>query len=338
MSTVHDVARRAGVSASTVSHVINGTRRVSAGTRQRVLQAMDELHYQPNRLAQSLRSRRTHTLGVILPNSANPFFAQVLLGIEAAAYDSGYNVILGNANDDPRRELDYVDTLLAKQVDGVVLVSTGAYADALKLTTGRTTPVVMVDRAPDDAYADAQIDTVFTENTRGGVLATEHLLGLGHRRIGCITGPSLLTSSALRVVGYRQVLADAGIPVDADLIVSGDFQHESGYTACHNLLKLPEPPTALFVCNDLMAVGALCAVHEAGLRVPEDISVVGFDDIPLASFTVPRLTTIAQPAQQIGEAAIKLLVRRLAEPDAPAQCELLPVHLVERDSCGPCSN
>ncbi len=333
MATIRDVAERAGVSVSTVSHVINGTRRVSRETQERVQAAMTALHYQPNRLARSLRSRRTQTLGVLLPNSANPFFAQVLLGIEAAGYDHGYNVILGNANDDPRRELAYLDILLSKQVDGVVLVSTGAYGAALDFLMAHDAPVVMVDRSPGEAYDSFQIDTVFVENTRGGVLATEYLLRLGHRAIGCISGPSLLTSSAERVIGYRQALIEAGVGVDETLIVAGDFQHESGYRACRELLARPSPPTALFVCNDLMAVGALCAAHEAGLRVPEDISIVGFDDIPLASFSVPRLTTVAQPARQLGARAVALLVSRLKDRQLPARHERLPVHLVERDSC-----
>jgi len=333
--TIRDVAEAAGVSPSTVSHVINQTRHVSEDTRQRVMDAMAALDYHPNRLARSLRNRRTHTLGVLLPNSANPFFAQVLLGIEAACFDYGYNVILGNANDDPERELAYLDVLLSKQVDGVLLVSTGAYDEALDFLATRSAPVVMVDRSPGAGYEDLQIDTVFTDNERGGMLATRYLLRLGHRRVGCISGPSRLTSSADRVVGYRQALTEAGIRVDEDLIVSGDFQHESGYRACRQLLELPEPPTALFVCNDLMAVGALCAVHEVGLNVPADVSVIGFDDIPLASYTVPRLTTIAQPARDLGRVAVDLMVQRLSDRESPARHERLPVTLLERDSCGP---
>lgn len=335
--TIRDVAERAGVSASTVSHVINQTRRVRADTRERVLQAMHELDYQPNRLARSLRNRRTQTLGVLLPNNANPFFALVLGGIEAAAYDHDYNVILGNANDDPARELAYLDILLSKQVDGVVLVSTGADPQVLDFLAARNTPVVMVDRSPGDAYEDFPVDTVFTENMQGGLLATEYLIGLGHQRIACISGPSRINSSAARVVGYRQALAAAGLACDERLIVTGDFQHESGYRACEALLRLPDPPTAIFVCNDLMAVGALCAIHEAGLRVPDDVSVVGFDDVPLASFTVPRLTTVAQPAHELGVRAVTLLVRRIMKRDVPAHHELLPVALIKRDSCQPYS-
>ncbi len=333
MSTIRDVAERAGVSISTVSHVINATRHVNAATRARVQAAMIALDYQPNRLARSLRNRRTHTLGVLLPNSANPFFAQILLGIEAACFDQGYNVILGNANELAERELAYLDVLLSKQVDGILLVSTGAYEEALHFLAARHAPVVMVDRSPGEAYA-ATIDTVFTDNQGGGVLATRHLLGLAHRRIACIGGPSQLTSSAGRVVGYRQAMAEAGLAVDEALILSGDFQHEGGYQAARTLLALPEPPTAIFVCNDLMAVGALCAIHEAGLRVPADVSVVGFDNIALAQYSVPRLTTISQPTAAIGQAAVRLLLERLQDRDAPARHERLPVALIERDSCG----
>ena len=332
MPTIHDVARRAGVSISTVSHVINETRHVNSATRERVLAAMVELNYQPNRLARSLRNRRTHTLGVLLPNSANPFFAQVLLGIEAACFDHGYNFILGNANELAERELAYLDVLLSKQVDGILLVSTGAYEEALSFLSTRGAPVVMVDRSPGPAYCET-IDTVFTDNHGGGRLATEYLLGLGHRRIACISGPSLLTSSAGRVDGYREALAAAGAAVDETLIVPGDFQHESGYQACRALMALPQPPSAIFVCNDLMAVGALCAIHEAGLRVPEDVSVIGFDNIALSSYSVPRLTTIAQPTEQLGRTAVDLMLGRLAEREAPAHNERLPVWLIERDSC-----
>jgi LacI family transcriptional regulator len=333
--TIHDVAKKAGVSASTVSHVINQTRHVSDQTRQRVLAIMEEMDYQPNRLARSLRNRRTHTFGVLLPNSANPFFAQVLLGIETECYDHEYNVILGNANDEPQRELAYLEILLSKQVDGVLLVSTGAYGEALDLLTSRKAPVVMVDRSPGEGYESFQIDTVFTQNAEGGRMATEYLLNLGHTRVGCISGPSLLTSSASRVTGYHSALSQAGLPADSSLVITGDFQHESGYRACQQLLALPEPPTALFVCNDLMAVGAISAIHDAGMLVPNDISVIGFDDIPLASFTFPRLTTISQPAQDLGRLAARLLVERIQNPQAPAQHHRLPVRLIERDSCGP---
>ena len=335
MSTIQDVARAAGVSTSTVSHVLNETRPVNKDTRQRVLNAMAALDYRPNRLARSLRNRRTNTLGVLLPNSANPFFAQILLGIEEACFEHDYNVILGNANDDSEREMAYLDVLVSKQVDGIVLVSTGAYRKALDLLAPRGVPVVMVDRSPAQAYQGWQIDAVYTDNEGGGQLATDYLLKLGHRRIACVGGPALLTSGAGRVIGYRQAFSRAGLAVDERLVLDGDFEHEGGYQAGKALLNLPEPPTAIFACNDLMAVGVLYAASEAKVRVPEDLSVIGFDDIPLASYTVPRLTTVAQQASLLGQAGVDLMLARLKDRSRPTQHRCLPVSLVERASCAP---
>jgi LacI family transcriptional regulator len=331
--TIKDVAQRAGVSPSTVSHVMNNTRYVEPQTRERVLRAMADLNYQPNRLARSLRNQKTNTLGVLLPNSANPFFAQVLLGIEDASFARNYSVILGNANDDPERELSHLEVLASKQIDGVLLISTGAYAQALELLARHNMPTVMVDRSP----GERPIDSIMVDNAGGGRVATEYLITLGHQRIGCITGPLLLTPSADRVVGYRSALRKAGIAPDEALIVPGDFSHEGGYRAAERLLRLGPPVTAIFACNDLMAVGAIRAVHEAGLRVPHDVSVVGFDDIPLSSFIVPPLTTVAQPAEELGRIAVDLLVQRLRDRHAPVQQRQLGVHLVERDSCAPVS-
>jgi len=330
MVTIRDVAAIAQVSTSTVSHVINDTRYVSPATRERVLNAMAKLNYRPNRLARSLRSSRTLTLGVLLPNSANPFFAELLLGVEAACFDLGYNIILGNANDNPERELSYLEVLLSRKVDGILLISTGAFKESVALLAAHDVPVVIVDRATNLP----SVDEIFTENKQGGLIATNYLLNLGHRRIGCITGPSFLTPSAERVAGYYEAMSAAGVTVDARWIVIGDFQHETGYSGCQQLLRLPEPPTAIFACNDLMAVGALCAIHEAGLRVPDDISVIGYDDIPLASYTVPRLTTIAQPTRQLGRLAAERLIARLQKKQVlPVQREKLAVTLVVRDSC-----
>lgn len=329
MSTIRDVANAARVSTSTVSHVINDTRFVKPETRERVIQAMQQLNYQHNRLASSLRNRRTQIIGVLVPNSANPYFAEVLAGIEDTCFEQNYHIILGNANDDPERERSYLEVLLSRQVDGIVLISTGDFDSSVRLLSENRTPVVMVDRS-------AQLDTVdeiFTDGHGGGRLATEYLLALGHRYIGCITGPSALTPSAARVMGYREALASAGIIPRNDWLFEGDFQHQSGYSAAHDFLRSREPPTAIFACNDLMAVGAMAAVQQAGLSVPYDISIIGYDDIPLASYANPRLTTISQPARELGQLAVQRLLDRFDQPDMPALHEKLPVALVERDSC-----
>jgi len=329
MTTIRDVAQAANVSISTVSHVINETRAVSPKTRARVLRAIEDLNYKHNRLASSLRQRKTQTIGVLLPNSTNPYFAEVLTGIEESCFEQNYNFIMGNANDNPQRELAYLQVLLSRQVDGIVLISTGAYVDSVNLLAANQTPVVMVDRSTDIET----IDEIFTTNHAGGRLATEYLLRLGHTRIVCITGPSFLTPSAQRVDGYREALSTAGIIPDANWVIAGDFQMSSGYEATKTSLALSGPPTAIFACNDLMAVGALCAVHEVGLQVPQDISIIGYDDIPLASYTTPRLSTIAQPAREIGHLAVQRLLDRLQNPDKPPQHDMLPVTLVERDTC-----
>ena len=331
MPTIRDVATAANVSTSTVSHVINATRFVNPDTRERVLQAMKELNYQHNRVASSLRNRKTHTIGVLVPNSANPYFAEILAGIEAACFERNYHIIMGNAHDDPERERSYLEVLLSRQVDGVLLISTGVFDNSIRLLRESKTPVVMVDRSTELET----VDEIFTDNRSGGYLATEHLLALGHRRIACVTGPSFLTPSAARVQGYQDALSDAGLTVRDEWIVTGDFQHKGGYEAVQHLLKLDETPTAIFACNDLMAVGVIAALQEVGLRVPYDISVIGYDDIPLASYTNPRLTTIDQPARELGHLAIARLFERFDNPDAPARHEILPVSLIKRDSCSP---
>jgi LacI family transcriptional regulator len=334
MPTIRDVARQANVSISTVSHVINDTRFVAPATRERVLEAIRDLNYKHNRIASSLRNQKTQTFGVLLPNSANPYFAEVLAGIEDAAYAHNYNIILGNAHDDPEREISYVQVLLSRQVDGILLISTGAHQQSLELTAESNTPVVLVDRS---AHVDG-VDEIFTDNLGGGRVATEAVLALGHRRIGCVTGPSFLTPSAERVEGYRQALANFDAPdvVQEDaLIVAGDFQHHGGYEAGKQLLALDERPTAIFACNDLMAVGVMSAAHEAGLRVPEDLSVIGYDNIPLAGYSSPRLTTVGQPAKALGSLAVERLFARISNPDSATQHERLDVVLVERDSCAP---
>lgn len=329
MATIRDVAEAAQVSISTVSHVINETRYVRPETRDRVLQAMDQLNYRRNRLASSLRNRKTQTIGVLLPNSANPYFAEVLLGIESKCYLNEYNIIMGNAIDNPDRELRYLNVLLSRQVEGILLISAGDLEKSIDLLNKYEMPVVMVDRATERPTTDQ----IYTDNPGGGRLATEYLISLGHHRIACITGPSVVTPSAERIQGYRDALAAANIPIVDDYIIGGDFQHEGGFAAAQALMALPTPPTAIFACNDLMAVGAIAAVQSSGRRVPDDVSVVGYDDISLASYTNPRLTTIHQPAQEVGQLAVERLLQRINNPDGEAHYDILPVSLVERDSC-----
>lgn len=333
MSTIREVAEKAGVSPTTVSHVVNNTRYVSANVRERVLQAMVDLGYRPNALARSLRRGETKTLGLILPDSANPFFAEIGHAIEAAAFSSGYSVILCNTEGDLEKETLYTDVLSKKQVDGMIFVTTGDNPSSIQELLTQNLPIVVVDRDPQTA----DVDAVLTDNRQCGYLATQHLIQLGHRRIGCIMGPSNVTPSAMRVTGYQDSMRENHLPVEEIWLVRGDFHPDSGHAAAMELLRQPNPVTAIFVCNDMMAIGALRAAYESGLRVPEQLSIVGVDNIDLASYTIPPLTTITQPKAEIGQTAFHLLVQRIHQHDLPARRVTLPSSLVIRNSTGRCS-
>jgi LacI family transcriptional regulator len=330
MATIVDVARRAGVSASTVSHVINGTRFVAPATRRRVEAAIEVAAYRPNALARSLRSGRSHTLGLVLPDSGNPFFAEVGREIQLAAFAAGYSVFLCNTENDPEKEQRSVNVLTRARVDGLVLVAVDERGDALRALVRQKVPVVVMDRE----RPDLALDTVLTDHREGGRLATRHLVALGHRRIGFVAGPAGLSPSELRLAGHRDALAEGGLSPEAALLRHGDFHPESGRAAARALLASARPPTAILACNDLMALGVLRAAAEAGRRVPQDLAVVGYDDIELAAFTVPPLTTVAQPRREMGRAAVRLLVNRLERRGLAPQQALLPVALTVRQSCG----
>ncbi|HEX2990952.1 MAG TPA: LacI family DNA-binding transcriptional regulator [Anaerolineales bacterium] len=328
MTTIREVAESAGVSYATVSHVINNTRLVSPETRERVLAAMDALNYRPNALARSLRQGKTNTIGLVLPDSANPFFAEISRSIEDEAFKKGYSVFLCNTELDTQRELFYVDVLSKKQVDGIIFVAAGDQADSLDYLIQRRMPLVMIDREVPNVEADA----VLTDNQLGGYLATRHLLDLSHRRIACIAGPSSITPSSERIIGYRKALEEAGISYDEKLILRGDYHAQSGMDITHIILGMDPRPTAIFALNDLMALGALRAAAEAGCSVPEDLAVVGYDDLEISRFTNPPLTTIAQPKKEVGTRAVNLLVERMSEKSQPPVRLVLPPELIIRRS------
>ena len=329
---MRDVAERAGVSVATVSHVINQTRPVSDELRRRVLVAMEELGYHPNALARSLRQKRTSTLGLIVPDTNNPYFAEVARGVEQVAFERDFTVILCHSDYNPERELQYVDVLYAKRAAGVIWIPATENCEAAERLTGYGVPLVVLDRRT----PEVQCPSVLADNFRGGYAATEHLITLGHRRIGCIARPVGLSHSQDRILGYQSALRDHGLPLDEALIAKGGFRLENGRQAAFYLFDLNPPPTALFAYNDIMAIGALRAAHERGLRVPQDFSIVGFDDIPQAAFTCPALTTVSQPKLDMGRRGAELLFdliegkRPPTETDAP-----LEVRLVVRESTGP---
>jgi LacI family transcriptional regulator len=321
----------AGVSVTTVSHVINETRPVSDGLRLRVTAAAHELGYRPNLLARGLRCGQTHTLGVIVPDSANSFFAELTRGIEDTAFEVGYNIILCNSDGNLDKELLYANVLTLKQVDGILFVAAGVSAEHIVALRGQDVPVVIVDRELPETAADS----VLTDNSHGGWLATRHLLDLGHRRIGCVAGPGDLAPSAARLSGFRRALAEARIPADEGPVAQGDFRYRGGHQAAHRLLSTDSSLTAIFACNDLMAIGAISAAVETGRHVPSDLSVVGFDNVSAAAFSNPTLTTVAQPTHEMGVVAARMLLDRLRNPSTPPQRRVLGTELIVRNSTAP---
>ena len=330
MTTIHEVALRAGVSAATVSHVINGTRFVSDEARQRVTAAMDELDYRPNTLARSLRRGRTQTIGLILPDSSNPFFAEIAHGIEQAAFARGYNVILCNTDGNIHKERLYLHLLADKQVDGVLLDTEAHDPQALRSYLPAHLPVVLVDRD----FADNPFDVVLADSLQGAQEAVAYLIGQGHRRIACMSGPQNLLSAAQRREGYSHTMNQAGLEIRPEWIYPGAFRPDVGRQGARQLLKLQPAPTAIFACNDMLAIGALRAATDLGLHVPDDFSVVGFDDVEMASFTSPTLTTIAQPKQEISRRAVERLIQKIGAPAEGGVRELVPTRLILRESTG----
>jgi LacI family transcriptional regulator len=329
MATMN-VARLANVSIATVSHVINGTRFVSAERVERVHAAMQELGYTPDATARSLRVGRTDTIGLVIPDTSNPFFAALARWIEEAGFESGYTTILANSDERPDREHRYVSTLVSKRVDGLILApSRGDHGALTKLLENARMHVVVVDR--DAALPNA--DVVLYDNAGGSHAATRHLIELGHTCIGCIAGPADATSAAERVKGFRQAIAEAGLSLPDHAVVEADFHFSGGREATARLLATGEPFTALFAGNDLMAAGAIRALAERGIAVPRDVSVIGFDDAPLAEMISPALTTMRQPLQDMAHAAVSVLLARITGSNGgPPTRRILPTSLVVRES------
>jgi LacI family transcriptional regulator len=323
------VADLAGVSTATVSHVINETRAVSAPLTARVLDAMEHLDYRPDVVARSLRRRETLTIGLLVPSVEIPFFAHVAAQVEAAANDAGYSVIFCNSNWSLEREARYLRDLVARRVDGLVCITLAMTIDHLAPVLRRQTPVVVFERM----MPGNELDAVEIDNFRAAHDATDHLIGLGHRRIGCITGLPNSILNEDRTRGYAAALADRGLPFDPALILSGDYRPSSGVAQGRALLDLPEPPTAIFAFNDLMAMGVMQAAHERGLHVPDDLAVIGFDGLPLTAYTSPPLTTVEQPVAAMCAAAIAMLLDRIkGDPPSQARVETFPARLVARAS------
>jgi len=329
--TQADVARLAGVSRATVSYVLNnrtdGRIPITEQTRQKVLAAVEELGYAPSALARSLKSGTSRTIGFLMPAVHNPHYWDILEGAEEEITAQGYYLALVTANLDLKRERRCLQSLLQQRLDGLILMPTfiDKFTDELQMLSERNSPVVVI--TPMEGA-----DWVFPDIRSGAEAMMDHLLGLGHRRIAFINGVARRHLSQTRENVYLEKIAAAGLPFDPDLLITCGYRIRDAYAAARALLDLDEPPTAIWTVNDLLAVGALRAVHERGLRVPDDVAVAGFDDIDLAQQLYPPLTTVHMPALDMGALAAEFLFERLENPKCDFMQELMPTSLVVRQS------
>jgi LacI family transcriptional regulator len=338
MSTISDVAKSAGVSAMTVSRVINGTGNTSPATRARVEAAIDQLGYVPNALARQLRSKRTKTIALVVSDISNPFFTTIARGVEDFFVDHGFSVMFCNTDEDATEEGQYLVMLIQRQVDGVLLVPARSTGESFQLLQSHRTPVVVIDRR----VTNRTVDSVRCDSESGAHSLVRHLVGLGHRQVAVLTGSPSISTSMDRVAGARRALDEAGLALPESMIHYGAYNigrnHQAdGHRMAMDVLAAPGPrPTALFCANNFIAFGAIRALHESGLRVPDDMSVVAFDDLPEEWVSEPFLTVARQPAYDIGHRAASLLMDHITGAQAPTGVSvILPFELVIRRSSGP---
>jgi LacI family transcriptional regulator len=328
--TIREVARAAGVSVATVSRVLNESGPVAGETRDRIRRIAGELRYIPNGAARSLSMRRTGTLGVLLPDLYGEFFSEVIRGLDQAAQRARFHLLLSSSHNN-RNDIEAALQAMRGRVDGLVVMSPHIDVAVLAANLPESLPAVMLNTA----QATAEYDTLSVDNFGGARAMVAHLAGHGHRRIAMVRGPEPNHDAAERLRGYRAALADAGIAADPALEVEGDFTEEAGFRAVRRLLALEPRPTALFAANDSTAIGAMSALREAGVSVPREIAVAGFDDIPIARFLTPALSSVRVSINDLGARAMEQLVRAVEEENRHARVhQTLPTTLVIRDSCG----
>ena len=332
--TLKDVAARAGVGTATVSRVLTGNGYASREARDRITAAAVELGYKPSSIARGLKLQRTEMLGLLVADITNPFYSYVASGALQAATEAGHHLILCATNEDPRMESEYVDVLMEARVDGIVAVPTGANLSDWGHVLEFGMKVVLIDRGLDSL---ADVPTVMVDNVDGALQGTRHLIGLGHRRIAILTGPVETTTGGDRLEGYLAAHRDAGLEVDESLIRHGSFMRGQAAVAVREVLALPQPPTALFAANNVLGEVSLTAIRDVGLRIPDDISLVVFDDVAWTRHMTPAITVVAQPMQELGRVGVRRLLESLGrrEPESNGRQDRLPVELIVRASCGP---
>jgi len=332
--SIKDIAKAAGVSHSTVSRALSNSPLVKVETKARIQRLAQEMGYTPDAIARSLVTQQTRTVGVVVTTITDPFVAEVVQGIEDTAHENDYSVILTSSAAEPEREMSAVEMLRAKRVDSVIVTSSRVGALYLEHLERIGVPVVLVNNH--NEQSGRYTFSVSVDNQHGGHLATNHLIERGHRCIAYVSGPADHSDDAERLAGYQQALDKAGIPFDPPLVVPGNGRLDGGERALSPLLGLAEPPTAVFCYNDMTAIGLLSAARQAGISVPDDLAIVGFDDIPFASHVHPRLTTVAQPQRDMGRQAMNMALALMTadDSDAPFSDVVVKGKLIVRESSG----
>lgn len=329
--TIFDVAREAGVSYGTVSRVLNNREHVRPETRAAVMEVVDRLGFVANQQARSLAGGHSQVIGLLLHGLNTGYSDEILRGIDTELEAANYDLLLYTTHRRKMKESGYVGMITRGMADGLLLLLPRNSAEYLDSLRARKFPYVLIDH---QGRGETE-NSVGATNWQGGYDATKYLIDLGHRRIGFVTGTLDVPCSVDRLAGYKQALSDHSITLDARLIYPGDFSQPSGYTAGKGLLTLDEPPTAVFASNDVMSFGVMEAARELGFNTPDDLSIIGFDDVPQATLVYPPLTTIRQPLEDMGRAATKMLLDLIADPQKPVQPITLPTRLVVRQSCQP---
>ena len=333
MATMKDIARLAQVSTSTVSHVINGSRFVSDEIREKVMRIVAELNYTPSAVARSLKVRETKTIGLLVTATNNPFFAEVMAGVEQYCQQHQYNLIIATTGGDAKRLQQNLQTLIHKQVDGVLLMCGDSRFQAdMELTV--SLPLVVMDWW----FTELNADKILDNSEHGGYLATKSMVDAGHQKIGIITGNLRKSVAKNRLQGYKKALSEANIVLNPDWIVESHFDFEGGIVGAQKLLALSDRPTAIFCCSDTIAIGAYQAIQNQGLRIPQDISIMGYDDIELARYLFPSLSTISQPKAELGKLAVETLLQRIQEPNENYRTLVLEPTCILRESISSPSN
>jgi LacI family transcriptional regulator len=331
-TTMKRIAGELGVSITTVSKVLNNHDDISPATRARVMAKVEELGYRPNAVARSLTLRRTHTLGIVIPDLMHSFFVEIIAGIEPVASERGYGLLLCSSGENSAKERSELQLLHGRQVDGIILAPAQGVgnAEVLRELHARGTALVMIDR---DDYAALPCHRVLTDDERVGLLATEHLISAGRRAIGHLFGPRLMHARR-REKGWKEALRAAGIRIQTDWLVSGGFMESDGYSSMKRLLSVRPRIDAVFAVNDPSAIGAMKAIWEAGLKIPDDIAVAGAGDIIHGDLLKVPLTTVAWSRVELGREAAELLLDSSDRPGSPPRRVIIPPHLVVRESCG----